>query len=75
MARLAGFNGREIMRVAEAFGWTHARTAGDHFIFKAPGVRANVSIPDHRPVSEGTLRDILKTMGVTVDEFLRIARK
>lgn len=75
MGRLAGFSGREIRRVAEVHGWVLNRSSGDHFVYKRPGNRLNLSIPDHRPVAEGTLRQILKTMGITVDEFLAIARK
>ena len=56
MGRLSGFNGREVMRVAETDGWELLRTSGDHFVYRKPGVPENVSIPDHRPVQEGTLR-------------------
>ena len=63
------------MRVARSLGWEHVRTSGDHFTFKKGGERLNLAIPDHRPVKEGTLRDLVKTMGLTVDEFLRLARK
>jgi predicted RNA binding protein YcfA (HicA-like mRNA interferase family) len=60
MGRLAGFHCREVLRVAESFGWTHVRTNGDHFIYKKAGVPRNIAIPDHRPIREGTLRDIVK---------------
>lgn len=75
MGRLVGFAGREVMRVARSLGWSHVRTNGDHFVFKKAGEARNLAIPDHRPLREGTLRDIVKTMGLTVDEFLALARK
>ena len=75
MGRLAGFNGREVRRVAEKSGWEHLRTSGDHFHYSKPDNPLNLSIPDHWAVAVGTLRQIIKTMGLTVDEFLKLARK
>ena len=63
------------MRVAGSAGWTHVRTDGDHFVFKKPGVMRNLAIPDHSDLREGTVRDLVKTIGLTVDEFLRLAHK
>jgi predicted RNA binding protein YcfA (HicA-like mRNA interferase family) len=63
------------MRVARAEGWVHVRTNGDHFVFRKDGERLNLSIPDHATIREGTLRDLLKVMTLSVDDFLRTARK
>jgi predicted RNA binding protein YcfA (HicA-like mRNA interferase family) len=63
------------MRVAEAEGWVHKRTRGDHFVFQKDGRVENIAIPDHRPLKEGTLRGLLKKMQMTPDDFLRQARK
>ena len=49
--------------------------AGDHMVFRKPGVARNISIPDHREVREGTLHKLIKDMGLTIDEFLALARK
>lgn len=75
MGRLAGFNGREVRRVAEKSGWEYLRTTGDHFHYRKGGNPLNLSIPDHRSIAPGTLRQIIKTMGLSVDEFLELARK
>jgi predicted RNA binding protein YcfA (HicA-like mRNA interferase family) len=58
------------MRVAERHGWVFQRIAGDHYIYKKPGVARNLPIPDHRELAPGTLRGIIRIMGLTVDEFL-----
>lgn len=34
------------------------------------GVRVNLSIPQHKELSVGTLRALLRNAGMTVDEFL-----
>jgi hypothetical protein len=37
-----------------------------------PGVRANLSIPQHKELSVGTLRALIRHSGLTVDEFLNL---
>ncbi len=74
MGRLAGFSGRDVRRVAERDGWQFLRQCGDHMVFYKPGVRENLSIPDHREIAEGLLRALLRKMGMTVAEFLQRAR-
>lgn len=44
-------------------------------MYTKPGERSTLSIPDHRAVDEGLLRDLIRRMGLTVEEFLSIARK
>jgi len=73
LSRIAGHSGREVRRVAEGIGWELDHWRGDHMVFKKAGSGRNLSIPDHRAVSPGTLRQIIRTMGLTVDEFLRLA--
>jgi predicted RNA binding protein YcfA (HicA-like mRNA interferase family) len=31
---------------------------------------ATLSVPDHREVAKGTLRSLIRTAGLTVDEFV-----
>ena len=37
-----------------------------------PGVRVNLSIPDHRELDRGTLRKLVALAGLSVDEFLEL---
>jgi predicted RNA binding protein YcfA (HicA-like mRNA interferase family) len=62
------------MRVAERSGWLLKRITGDHYIYKKPGDLANLPIPDHRELAPGTLRAIIATLGMTVEEFLAALR-
>jgi hypothetical protein len=36
------------------------------------GERANLSIPQHRELSVGTLRALIRNAGMSVDEFLEL---
>jgi len=75
MGVLAGFSGREVARVAERVGWQYQRTTGDHLIYTLPGHPGNLAIPAHRELRPGMLRSLINTMGLSVDEFLRLAKK
>ncbi|MGE3074856.1 MAG: type II toxin-antitoxin system HicA family toxin [Dehalococcoidia bacterium] len=65
---------REFGRVAEQRGWVFQRSRGDHFIYAHPQFRMNLSIPDHREVRIGVLGTCIRTMGMTVDEFIAALR-
>ena len=73
MSRLANVSGRQVMRIAERTGWTFERISGDHYMYSKPG-RRTVPIPDHRELEPGTLRSIIRGLGLTVDEFLAALR-
>lgn len=75
MGRLAGFSTRDIQRAIERAGWKLVRTEGDHLVYQREGSRWNLVIPLRKDVSEGLLRDLVKKMGLSVDEFLALARK
>ena len=44
-------------------------------LYERAGERQKLSIPNHRPIREGTMNQLVKKMGLSVDEFLRLARK
>ena len=70
MNRLNNVSGRQAMRVAEQRGWRLDRVRGDHYIYKSANERRSLPVPDHRELAEGTLRAIIRSLGLTVDEFL-----
>jgi predicted RNA binding protein YcfA (HicA-like mRNA interferase family) len=62
-------SGREAVRIFGEFGWRMNRQAGSHMILVKPGDHASLSVPDHREVARGTLRTLIRSAGLTVDEF------
>ena len=46
------------------------RQVGSHVVMTKPDVRANLSIPQHKELSIGTLRALIRHSGMTVEEFL-----
>jgi predicted RNA binding protein YcfA (HicA-like mRNA interferase family) len=72
VARLANISGREAVKAFEAAGWELLGQVGSHVVLVKSGVRANLSIPQHRELSVGTLRALIRGSGLTVEEFLRL---
>ena len=48
------------------------RHRGSHIIMVRPNHNATLSIPDHREVAKGTLRALIRTAGMTVQEFTEL---
>ncbi|MGK7899070.1 MAG: type II toxin-antitoxin system HicA family toxin [Xenococcus sp. (in: cyanobacteria)] len=68
--RLPVLSGREVVRVFEKFGWRFVRQSSSHIIMVKEGEIVTLSIPDHREVAKGTLRSLIRTAGLTVQEFI-----
>jgi predicted RNA binding protein YcfA (HicA-like mRNA interferase family) len=70
MGRLGNISGREAVRAFERAGWQVAGQVGSHVVMVKSGLRVNLSIPQHRELSVGTLRALIRNAGMTVEEFL-----
>lgn len=70
MAAVPTLSGQEVVRVFESFGWSVARQRGSHIIMTKEQQNVTLSIPDHREVAKGTLRTLIRSANLTVDEFL-----
>jgi len=49
------------------------RQRGSHMILVKEGHMATLSVPDHREVAKGTLRSLIRSSGLTVEEFADLA--
>ena len=70
MPRLANISGKEAVKAFEKAGWQVIGQVGSHMVMTKPGVRANLSIPQHKELSVGTLRALIQHSGMKVEEFL-----
>jgi predicted RNA binding protein YcfA (HicA-like mRNA interferase family) len=71
MPALPVLSGRKTVRAFEKLGWQVARQRGSHIILVKDGEIATLSIPDHKEVARGTLRSLIRTAGITVEEFIQ----
>jgi predicted RNA binding protein YcfA (HicA-like mRNA interferase family) len=70
MAQLPRISGREVAKAFESLGWSQVRRSGSHIILVREGHPATLSVPDHHEVAKGTLRSLIRSAGITVDEFV-----
>lgn len=70
MGTLGNLSGKEAVKAFQKAGWQAVGQVGSHLVLVKPGVRANLSVPQHRELSIGTLRALIRHSGLTVDEFL-----
>jgi predicted RNA binding protein YcfA (HicA-like mRNA interferase family) len=70
MGTLANISGKEAAKAFEKAGWTKVGQVGSHLVMTKSGQRANLSIPQHKELSVGTLRSLIRNAGMTVEEFL-----
>jgi predicted RNA binding protein YcfA (HicA-like mRNA interferase family) len=72
MTRLGNISGKETVKAFEKAGWQVVGQVGSHVVMIKPGTRVNLSIPQHRELSVGTLRALIRNAGMTVEEFLAL---
>jgi len=72
MARLANISGKKAAKAFEKAGWVAIGQVGSHLVLVKEGVRVNLSIPQHKELSIGTLRALIRAAGLSVDEFLAL---
>lgn len=73
MGRLAGFSYQQVTRKLKKLGFEFYRSGkGDHEIWFNPLTKAKTTIPHHREIKEGTLRNILKQAQIELETFLNI---
>ena len=75
MASLPTLGGREVVKLFARDGWLMVRQRGSHMILVKEGHMATLSVPDHKEVAKGTLRSLIRSSGLTSDEFVALAEK
>jgi predicted RNA binding protein YcfA (HicA-like mRNA interferase family) len=74
MPALPTLSGRDLVKILESFGWKAVRQRGSHIILVKDNHIATLSVPDHKEVAKGTLRSLIRAAGITVDDFLNVAK-
>jgi predicted RNA binding protein YcfA (HicA-like mRNA interferase family) len=69
-AKLPVISGPDAVRVFGKFGWAVARQESSHIILVKTGELVTLSIPNHRELAKGTLRSLIRSANLTVEEFV-----
>jgi predicted RNA binding protein YcfA (HicA-like mRNA interferase family) len=72
MGKLGNISGKEAVKAFQKGGWHILGQVGSHLMMSKPGLRVNLSVPQHKELSVGTLRALIRNAGLTVDEFLEL---
>ncbi len=72
MPVLPALSGKEVTRGFVKLGWIVVRRKGSHIILTKEGEMATLSVPNHQQVAKGTLRSLIRSAGLTVDEFCAV---
>ncbi len=74
MNRIIPTSWREQVRIFEKYGCVFQRQKGSHMIFRHPNANRAVVIPKHRKVAISIIRSNMKTVGMSVEEYLELTR-
>ncbi len=72
MGKLGNIAGKEAVKAFERAGWAVRGQVSSHVMMTKLGVRVNLSVPQHKELSVGTLRKLIRAASLTVDEFLAL---
>jgi predicted RNA binding protein YcfA (HicA-like mRNA interferase family) len=72
MARLENISGKQAAKAFKKAGWYEVGQVGSHLIMSKQNIRVNLSIPQHKELSVGTLRALIRNAGLSIDGFLKL---
>ncbi len=73
MATLAGISGREAVKRFQKIGYVVVRQRGSHVRMRiSTNDRRPLTIPMHREIKFGLLRQLIKDAGMTIEDFQKL---
>lgn len=69
MSKLPTVSASDCIKVFEKIGFYIHRQKGSHITMRRDDPRKSITIPNHKEIAKGLLRQIIKDAGLTVDEF------
>lgn len=72
MSKLPRVSGQDCVQALKRIGFDLKRQHGSHIIMRRDNPFAQVVVPDHKELDRGTLRAIIKQVGLSVDEFIEL---
>ena len=70
MSVLPRISGREVVKALAKIGYEEDRQRGSHIILRQSSYpHRRITIPNHKEIAKGTLRSVIREVGLTVDQF------
>jgi len=70
MSKLPVISGFVAVKTFSRFGFTISRQTGSHVIMEKTGLDGTLSVPLHDELKRGTLRNLIKDAGLSIDDFI-----
>ncbi|MBM4289768.1 MAG: addiction module toxin, HicA family [Deltaproteobacteria bacterium] len=73
MTRLPVLSGRKLVKALAQVGYLFDHQEGSHIILRhrLPPHR-RLTVPDHKEIAKGTLRQIIRESGLTINELIKL---
>lgn len=73
MSTLPQVSGRKVVQALLQIGYEKDRQKGSHIVMRQTTLpHRRIVVPDHKEVSKGTLRAIIRHAGLTVEKFTEL---
>lgn len=72
MSKLPVTSGMKTVKAFQKAGWIVKRQTGSHIIMEKVGSIVTLSVPNHKEIKRGTLRNLIKDAELTIEEFLEL---
>jgi predicted RNA binding protein YcfA (HicA-like mRNA interferase family) len=72
VAKLPRISGMKAVKAFNKSGWSVARQTGSHIIMIKNDYKVILSVPIHNELDRGTLRKLIKSADLTVEDFVRL---
>jgi predicted RNA binding protein YcfA (HicA-like mRNA interferase family) len=74
MPRLPVISGRDFIKVLKRIGFEESRQKGSHVILTRDRDQLSVSVPDHSELDRGTLNSLMKSVGMSREDLMKLLR-
>ena len=69
MSKLPVLSGNDLVRILSKVGFVFDRQKGSHIILYRSNPPATITVPDHKELDRGTLRAIIRQVGLTPEQL------
>jgi predicted RNA binding protein YcfA (HicA-like mRNA interferase family) len=74
-SRITPVDWKTLIKVFEAFGCLYKRKQGSHHILSYPNAKRAVVIPEYDELDIEIIRNNMKTVGMTREQYFRLLKK
>ncbi len=72
MTKIPNVSGKVCIKALAKIGYYQKRQEGSHIILRKDNPFSQIVVPNHKNIAKGTLRTIIKSAGLTIDEFINL---